>query len=96
MKCRKNIHTSGGIVNDVTIYKNKVYRNVDNEYTMIYKYKGEPMDILVDLLLEGLYDDNYVELMRNFANYLIDYTKDDIEPIEYVTIVNNEYKIEMD
>ena len=60
MKCRKNIHTCGGIMNDIIIHQDKVYRNVDNEYTMIYKYYGESMDKLVELLLEGEYDNNYI------------------------------------
>lgn len=60
MKCRKNIHTCGGIMNDIIIHQGKVYRNVNDEYTMVYKYTGEPINTLVDLLLEGLYDDNYI------------------------------------
>ncbi len=39
--------------------------------------------------LEGLKDTEYNELLRNFAIRLISITKDDNEPIEYVTIVNN-------
>lgn len=47
-------------MNNIIIHQGKVYRNVDNEYTMIYEYTGESMDTLIDLLLEGLYDDNYI------------------------------------
>ena len=39
--------------------------------------------------LEGCKDTEYNELLRNFAIRLISITKDDNEPIEYVTIVNN-------
>ena len=47
-------------MNDIIIHQGKVYRNVNNEYTMIYKYSGESMDKLVELLLEGEYDNNYI------------------------------------
>lgn len=40
--------------------------------------------------LEGIKDKNYNELLRLFANQLIKITKNDIEPIEFVTIVNND------
>lgn len=39
--------------------------------------------------LEGTKDTEYNELLRNFAMRLISITKDDTEPIEFVTIVNN-------
>ena len=40
--------------------------------------------------LEGEKDTNYNELLRLFANELIRITKDDTEPIQFVTIVNND------
>ena len=39
--------------------------------------------------VDGIQDSNYNELLRLFANELIRITKDDTEPILYVTIVNN-------
>ena len=40
--------------------------------------------------LEGVEDSNYVDLLRVFANELIRITKDDTEPIQFITIVNND------
>lgn len=60
MKCRYNVHAGGGIINNIIINKDRVYRIVDNEYSMIYKYQGETMSELIDLLLEGEYDDNFI------------------------------------
>lgn len=40
--------------------------------------------------LEGERDSNYNELLRLFANELISITRDDREPIEFITIVNND------
>ena len=35
-------------------------------------------------------DNNYNDLLRVFANELIRITKDDTEPIQFITIVNND------
>lgn len=40
--------------------------------------------------LEGEYHDIYPELLKNFARELIQATKDSKEPIEFVTMVNND------
>lgn len=40
--------------------------------------------------LEGKSDSQYNELLRLFANELISITRDDREPIEFITIVNND------
>ncbi len=41
--------------------------------------------------LEGLYDEMYPELLKSFARELIKETKDSKEPIEFVTMVNNDH-----
>lgn len=40
--------------------------------------------------LDGMEDNNYNDLLRLFANELIRITKDDTEPIQFITIVNND------
>jgi len=40
--------------------------------------------------LEGEYDDKYEELLSHFARELIEVTKNEREPIQFITIANNE------
>ena len=91
-----SIYKVGAIGNDFLHYsilnKNGIVINVYKNNDMVAKVLGVRNGNTVYLnILEGIYDSNYVNLIRNFANYLIDYTKDEIEPIEFVTIVNNEH-----
>ncbi|WP_434799187.1 hypothetical protein [Terrisporobacter vanillatitrophus] len=56
---RFNINVGGGLVNHIVIKENKVYRFVEDGL-MIYKYNGEDIDVLIDLILEQEYDDNFI------------------------------------
>ena len=84
----------GAIGNDFLHYsilnKNGIVINIYNKDELSGKVLGVRNGNTVYLnTVDGMYDENYVNLLRNFANELIDITKDDIEPIEFVTIVNN-------
>ncbi|WP_419724818.1 hypothetical protein [Terrisporobacter petrolearius] len=56
---RFNINVGGGLVNHIVIKENKAYRFVEDGL-MIYKYNGEDIDVLIDLILEQEYDDNFI------------------------------------
>lgn len=54
-----NVNVGGGLVNHIVIKRDKVYRFVEDGL-MIYKYRGEGIDVLIDLILEQEYDDNFI------------------------------------
>jgi len=56
---RLNVNVGGGLVNHIAIKDDKVYRFVEDGL-MVYKYKGEDIDVLIDLILEQEYDDNFI------------------------------------
>ena len=84
----------GSIGNDFLHYailnKNGIVINIYNNDELVAKVLGVRNGNAVYLNgIEGIYDENYVSLLKGFANKLIDVTKDDVESIEFVTIVNN-------
>ena len=95
LKCFGNSNYKvGAIGNDFLHYallnKNGIVVNVYNNKELVAKVLGIRNGNTIYLnTLEGIYDENYIELLREFANELIDVTKEDTEPIEFVTIVNN-------
>ena len=56
---RFNITVGGGLINHIVIKDDKVYRFVEDGL-MVYKYKGEDIEVLIDLILEQEYDDNFI------------------------------------
>lgn len=56
---RLNVNVGGGLINHIVIKDDKVYRFVEDGL-MVYKYKGEDIDVLIDLILEQEYDDNFI------------------------------------
>ena len=95
LKCFGNSNYKvGAIGNDFLHYallnKNGIVVNVYNNKELVARVLGVRNGNTIYLnTLEGIYDENYIELLREFANELIDVTKEDTEPIEFVTIVNN-------
>jgi len=56
---RLNVNVGGGLINHIVIKDDKVYRFVEDGL-MVYKYKGEDIEVLIDLILEQEYDDNFI------------------------------------
>ncbi len=84
----------GAIGNDFLHYsildKNGIQLGIYYNNTLVAKILGlRNGNTLYLNALEGCKDTEYNELLRNFAMRLISITKDNNEPIEYVTIVNN-------
>lgn len=91
-----SLYKVGAIGNDFLHYsilnKNGIQIGVYKDDALVAKILGVRNGNTIYLnSLEGEIDPNYNELLRLFANELIRITKDDIEPILYVTIVNNDY-----
>ena len=91
-----SLYKVGAIGNDFLHYsilnKNGIQICVYKEDVLVAKILGVRNGNTIYLnSLEGEIDPNYNELLRLFANELIRITKDDIEPILYVTIVNNDF-----
>lgn len=91
----KSLYKIGAIGNDFLHYsilnKNGFQIGIYKESVLISKILGIRNGNTIYLnAVEGCKDTNYNELLRLFANQMISITRDDIEPIEYVTIVNNE------
>ncbi|MBN9648790.1 hypothetical protein J0L31_17560 [Terrisporobacter glycolicus] len=58
-----NINVGGGLINHIAIKEDKVYRFVEDGL-MIYKYKQEDIDTLIDKILEQEYDDNFIRTLE--------------------------------
>lgn len=89
-----SLYKVGAIGNDFLHYsilnKNGLQIGIYKENTLVSKLFGVRNGNTIYLnSLEGIGDSNYNELLRLFANELISITRDDLEPIEFVTIVNN-------
>ena len=92
---KDSVYKIGAIGNDFLHYsildKNGVQIGIYKEDKLVAKILGVRNGNTVYLnALEGVQDNNYNELLRLFANELVRITKDDTEPIQFVTIVNNE------
>ena len=86
------IGTSG---NDLLCYsilnKNGTQIGIYNNNQLIAKIIGVRNGNTLYLnSVDGYLDDSYNNLLRGFANELIKVTNEDIEPINFITIVNNE------
>lgn len=96
LKClNDSLYKVGAIGNDFLHYsildKNGLQIGIYKEKELVSKIYGIRNGNTIYLnALEGQGDSNYNELLRLFANELISITRDDIEPIEFVTIVNND------
>ena len=89
-----SVYKVGAIGNDFLHYallnKNGIVINIYLKDEIVAKVLGARNGNTIYLnSIDGIFDENYIDLMRNFANKLIDETKDDVEPIEFITIVNN-------
>ena len=62
-----NINAGGGLINHIAIKEDKVYRFVEDGL-MIYKYKQEGIDTLIDKILEQEYDDNFIATLEYDIN----------------------------
>ena len=90
-----SLYKVGAIGNDFLHYsilnKNGIQIGIYKENELVAKILGIRNGNTIYLnALEGEKNSEYNELLRLFANELIRITKDDIEPILYVTIVNND------
>lgn len=56
---KMNVNVGGGLINHIVIKENRVYRFVEDGL-MVYKYNKEPIDELIDKILEQEYDDNFI------------------------------------
>lgn len=89
-----SLYKVGAIGNDFLHYsilnKNGIQIGIYKEDVLVSKILGIRNGNTVYLnAVEGERDPNYNELLRLFANELVRITRDDVEPILYVTIVNN-------
>lgn len=89
-----SLYKVGAIGNDFLHYsilnKNGIQIGIYKEDVLVAKILGVRNGNTIYLnSVDGIQDSNYNELLRLFANELIRITKDDTEPILYVTIVNN-------
>ncbi len=95
LKCiNGSLYKVGAIGNDFLHYsildKNGMQLGIYYNHNLVAKILGIRNGNTIYLnALEGIKDAEYNELLRNFAIRLISITKDDTEPIEYVSIVNN-------
>lgn len=90
-----SLYKVGAIGNDFLHYsilnKNGIQIGIYKENKLVAKILGVRNGNTIYLnALEGIKDNNYNDLLRLFANELIRITKDDTEPIHFVTIVNND------
>ncbi len=90
-----SLYKVGAIGNDFLHYsiinKNGFQIGIYKDNKLISKVLGVRNGNTIYLnALDGEKDNNYNELLRLFANELIRVTKDDLEPVLYVTIVNND------
>lgn len=96
LKCLPgSLYKVGAIGNDFLHYsildKNGLQIGIYKENELVSKIYGVRNGNTIYLnAVEGQADSNYNELLRLFANELISITRDDLEPIEFVTIVNND------
>lgn len=96
LKCLGNsLYKVGAIGNDFLHYsilnKNGLQIGIYKDNILVTKIYGVRNGNTIYLnSLEGNGDSNYNELLRLFANELISITRDELEPIEFVTIVNND------
>lgn len=93
--CGSSLYKVGAIGNDFLHYsildKNGLQIGIYKNDVLVSKILGIRNGNTVYLnSLEGEKDKNYNELLRLFASEMISITRDDLEPIEFVTIVNNE------
>lgn len=93
--CGSSLYKVGAIGNDFLHYsildKNGLQIGIYKNDVLVSKILGIRNGNTVYLnALEGEKDKNYNELLRLFASEMISITRDDLEPIEFVTIVNNE------
>lgn len=91
---KASLYKVGAVGNDFLHYsilnKNGLQIGIYKNEQLVSKILGVRNGNTIYLnALEGDNDANYNELLRLFANELIRITKDEAEPIEYVTIVNN-------
>ena len=92
---KDSIYKVGASGNDFLHYsilnKNGIQIGIYKEDKLVAKILGVRNGNTIYLdTLEGIPDSNYNDLLRVFANELIRITKDDTEPIQFVTIVNND------
>lgn len=90
-----SIYKVGSIGNDFLHYslidKNGCQIGIYHNENLIAKVIGARNGNTLYLnAIEGIEDDKYEDNLRLFANELIKVTENYVEPIEYVTIVNNE------
>lgn len=90
-----SLYKVGAIGNDFLHYsilnKNGLQIGIYKDDILVSKILGVRNGNTIYLnSLEGESDSNYNELLRLFANELISITRDDREPIEFITIVNND------
>lgn len=90
-----SLYKVGAIGNDFLHYsilnKNGIQIGIYKDNELVAKVIGVRNGNTIYLnALEGIKDNNYNDLLRLFANELIRITKDDTEPIHFVTIVNND------
>lgn len=93
--CKGSLYKVGAIGNDFLHYsildKNGIQIGIYKNDILVSKILGIRNGNTIYLnALEGEKDSNYNELLRLFANEMISITRDDAEPIEFVTIVNND------
>ncbi len=94
--CKGSLYKVGAIGNDFLHYsildKNGLQIGIYKNDILVSKILGIRNGNTVYLnALDGIKDDNYNELLRLFANEMISITRDDVEPIEFITIVNNDH-----
>ena len=92
---KDSLYRIGSIGNDFLHYsilnKNGLQIGIYKDNILVGKILGVRNGNTIYLnSFEGEKDLEYNDIFRNFAMRLISITKDDIEPIEYVTIVNND------
>lgn len=91
---RNSIYKIGARGNDFLHYavlnKNGFKVVIEKDNSIISRFFGLRNGNTIYLnSMEGMPDSFYKDLLHLFANQLIEQTKDDVEPIEFVTIVNN-------
>lgn len=92
---KTSLYKCGAIGNDFLHYsiinKNGIQLGIYKNDELVAKVLGVRTGNTIYLnSLEGETNPDYNELLRLFANELIRITKDDVEPITFITIVNND------
>ncbi len=92
---KNTLYKVGAIGNDFLHYsildKNGIQVGIYKNNQLVAKILGVRNGNTLYLnALEGIKDIAYNDILRNFAMKLVSITKDDVEPIEFVTIVNND------